>query len=668
MRIVGLETEYALGFAPAPGVLAPTQEALFRAVADALVARLPARPALYYKGGEFLADGSLLHFEVARLDAPHVGLLEWATPECLGPREAAEYSRAQEAALRDAVRVAQAALADRGAPGRLFLLKNNQDRRGNAYGCHESYDVRERPRRGVVGWLALALHPLVLVTAALIGVAGLLPALALLLVPALLGALAQGLAGLPLVGRAFAPLARGLDALVHWLAEPGRGPGSGALAHLTLLLLRVGGALFDLTGPRVVLTGHLPALLPFLATRPVIAGAGALTPDGRFELTARARVLRRDVGAFIQGPRRPLVDIKELFFRRPLAFLAARKRLHLLAGDASRAEPTELLKLETTALVLDAIEAGALDAVADSVELRDGAAGALRATASDPTLRRVVARDRRTHAPLTALAVQRRYLDAVTAWVAGGAPERAGAGLAAPTKGRPSDASVPPEAGERARRMHHTAGADGAALGRWRAALERLEADPRALDRELDWAIKLRLLSTALTQALPDRPVDRAWADLAAWGPVNALLEAHAPDAAIDPADPAGAVRSALGRWRGWRARRAVARAGLAWADLPRVRAAWLRLAALDLRYHELSVDGGPFDRLVADGRVEAALDPAAVARAREGPPARTRAAVRGRWVRDPAPSVRVGWDAVVVGDDAEARRLALPDPYRSDA
>lgn len=645
MRIVGLETEYALGFAPAPGVAAPTQEALFRAVADALVARLPARPALYYKGGQFLADGSLLHFEVARIDAPHVGLLEWATPECLGAREAAEYSKAQEAALRAAVPAAQQALAEQGAPGRLFLLKNNQDRRGNAYGCHESYDVRERPRRGALGWLALALHPVVLAAIALLAVVVLGPALALLLVPALLAGLAQGLAELPLVGRAVAPLSRGLETLVRWLVEPGRGRGSGALARLMLLVLRAGGALFDLTGPRVVFTGHLPALLPFLATRPVIAGAGALTPDGRFELTPRARVMRRDVGAFIQGPRRPLVDIKELFFRRPLAWLASRKRLHLLAGDANRAEPAELLKLATTELVLDAIEAGALDGVAASLELREGAAGALRATASDPTLRRVVARDRRTHAPLTALDVQRRYLDAVAAW-------RASSGVD---------------------------GADAAddALRRWRSALERLEADPRALDRELDWAIKLRLLSTALAQALPDRSVDRAWADLAAWGPVNALLEAHAPDAALDPvsdsinapiSDPAGAARRALGRWCFRRAARAVARAGLAWSDLPAVRAAWMRLAAVDLRYHELSADGGPFDRLVAEGRVEAALDPAAVARACDGPPARTRAAARARWIRDPAPAVRVGWDRVVVGDEgAEGRRIELSDPYRAE-
>src|SRR5690606_8686374 len=154
-----------------------------------------------------------------------------------------------------------------------------------------------------------------------------------------------------------------------------------------------------------------------------------------------------------------------------------------------------------TELVLDAIEAGALDDVAASIELRDGPAGALRATSSDPTLRRVVARDRRTHAPLTALEVQRRYLEAVWAW----ARERA-------TPGQRE------------------------ALLRWRTTLERLEQDPRGLDRELDWAIKLRLLSSALEEALDDAlpgGADRAWSLLAAWGPVNALLEAHAPGAAF---------------------------------------------------------------------------------------------------------------------------------------
>lgn len=643
MRIVGLETEVALGFVPAaPDVAAPTQEALFEAVAEALKQDLRARPASYYKGGAFLADGSLLHFEVARIDAPHVGLLEWATPECLGGRQAAVYARAQEAALLDAAPRAEAALAERGTPGRLLLLKNNQDRAGNAYGCHESYDVRERPRRGLGPLLfAWALHPLVLALVGALVVAAVAPTVLLLLVPALLAGVAHALGALPLVGRPFRAVAGRLEALVAWLAEPGRGAGSGALARISLLVLRVGAALFDLTGPRAVLAGHLPALLPFLATRPVLAGAGVLTPDGRYELTARAQVLTRAVGAFIVGPRRPMVDIKELFFRRPLSWLAGRKRLHLLCGDANRADASALLKLETTELVLDAIEAGALDDLAAAIELRGGPAGALRATSSDPTLRRVVARDRRTHAPLTALDVQRRYLEAVWSW----ARERA----------------TP---------------AQREALVRWRSTLERLEQDPRGLDRELDWAIKLRLLSSALEEALPGG-ADHAWALLAAWGPVNALLEAHAPATTFAPGDdPRRVVERALGPWRARRARRHVARAGLDWSELPAVRAAWLRAKALELRYHELSSDGGPFPRLVEAGAVVQALDPAEVERARRAPPAGTRAARRARWVTSEEAHVRVGWDHVLVGageaeDDGGAgeppRRVDLSDPYRAD-
>lgn len=645
MRIVGLETELALGFAPEPGVAAPTHHALFLAVAAALKESLPARPALYYKGGEFLADGSLLHFEVARLDAPKVGLLEWATPECLGALEAAEYSKAQEAALREAVPRAEEALAATGARGRLFLLKNNLDRRGNAHGCHESYDVHERPFTSA--WtrlVALVLHPLALAAIALLVLAVLVPALALLLVPMVLMGLAHALSGLPLLGRVFGLAHGALEAFVGWVAEPGRGPGSGALAHASIFVLVLGARLFGPTARRVLFAGHQPALLPFLATRPVLAGAGVLTPEGRFELTPRARVLHSDLAAFIHGPRRPIIDVKELYFRRPLRWLAPRKRLHLLAGDSNRAEVSEVLKLATTELVLEAIEAGALDALAATLELRGGAVGALRATSADPTLRRVVARDRLTHAPLTALAVQRRYLEAVWAH----ARERA----------TPAQKDV---------------------LRRWRDALERLERDPRELDRELDWAIKLRLLSTALHDALPDRDVDRAWEDLAAWGPVNALLEARAPDVALALGAPSGDTRArvtaALGWWGGLRARRAVGRAGLRWEDLPAVRAAWLRLKALDLRYHELSRDGGPFDRLVGEGRVECVLDPAAIERARQAPPARTRAAVRGQWVRSEEAQVSVGWERVEIGGAppgeegavrrAPARVVALSDPYR---
>ena len=68
-RITGLETELAIQFFPTrPGDATPTHEAVFRALLAALKTRFRSCEALYYKGGEFLENGSLVHFEVGRLE------------------------------------------------------------------------------------------------------------------------------------------------------------------------------------------------------------------------------------------------------------------------------------------------------------------------------------------------------------------------------------------------------------------------------------------------------------------------------------------------------------------------------------------------------------------------------------------------------------------------
>ena len=124
LRIVGLETEYALGFAPR-GRVRPSHELLFQALLRALKGRARSCAALYYKGGDFFENGSLVHFEISSLDQPQVGLLEWATPECLGPVQAAVYSQAQDVALREAIPQAEEELKRAGFEGQVFLLKNN---------------------------------------------------------------------------------------------------------------------------------------------------------------------------------------------------------------------------------------------------------------------------------------------------------------------------------------------------------------------------------------------------------------------------------------------------------------------------------------------------------------------------------------------------------------
>ena len=315
--------------------------------------------------------------------------------------------------------------------------------------------------------------------------------------------------------------------------------------------------------------------------------------------------------------------------------------LHHLAGDANRSEYAELLKLSTTAAVLDAIEGGALDHLARELKLLGGPLQAFRTTSDDPSLTAPVARDRKSGELLTAVQVQRRYLEAV--W-----------------EHHRTQPAVDPEIKD--------------ALVRWHFVLDQLDANPSLLDGELDWVIKRLLLDAVLRDGAPGIDVDDAWARLRAWGPVNALVETH--DALLDlPPDTDPEVvetrlREVLGR-RFKQAERHVARTGLNWAQFPAVRETWLRLKTVDLKYHEISAEGGYYDWWCAAKRVSRVLDPQRIERAMQSPPERTRATIRGRYVdrhsaQGGPQSLRVGWEKIVIQRaNGEARTIHLKDPYQ---
>lgn len=642
-RILGLETEFALHFVPdRPADALPTHEAVFRALLAALKNRFKSCDALYYKGGDFFENGSLVHFESGNPEDATTGLLEWASPECLTPRELVAYSKAQERALARAIPDAERQLSLRGYQGRVLVLKNNRDRFGNDYGTHENYDVAERPLGTGARVARRAVH------GAGIGCLTLPTKAVLFLFPVAVGALGlvlRALAQVRSLRRATYAVGYAIAAAAVYLLEVGPRPGSGVIPRTMRQLLRAIGAVYSVVARPFLFRGHLPALLPFLATRQVFAGTGHITAAGRFELSTRASAVRRVAGAYVFGPMRPMIDWKEFlfeFFREwPRLALAPRKRLQVLVGDANRSEYAESLKLATTAAVLDAIEAGALDATASRIQLLAGPLGALRATARDPGLTRPVARDRETGAPLTPLDVQRLYLEAV--W---DHSRRRAEGLDDETK---------------------------EALARWGFVLDQLAQDPLALDRELDWVVKKRLLDRTLEDALPGHPLDEGWARLATFGPLNALVEAREPGLVFEPGTDAARVAARLTEVLGQgELARAQAKLGptLSLADFPGVRAAWLRLKTVDLRYHEISVEGGYYDWLERDGLVARVVTDADVERAASEAPARTRARIRGDFVRRSTSfrACRVGWDRVVFEPRGDSERTVwLTDPYRFD-
>jgi proteasome accessory factor A len=194
-------------------------------------------------------------------------------------------------------------------------------------------------------------------------------------------------------------------------------------------------------------------LLPFLVTRQLICGAGKVlqTPKAAtFCLSQRAEHIWEGVSSATTRSR-PIINTRD----EPHADADKYRRLHVIIGDANLAEMSTYLKVGTTALVLDLIEAG--------VDLTDlqlaRPVTAVHHISHDPTLRKTVAlADGRE---LTGLALQRIYLERVSKFL-----------------DRETDRD--PRADD--------------IVAKWAMVLDLLERDPMECANILDWPAKLRLL------------------------------------------------------------------------------------------------------------------------------------------------------------------------------
>ncbi|RVW08801.1 proteasome accessory factor PafA2 [Prescottella agglutinans] len=200
-----------------------------------------------------------------------------------------------------------------------------------------------------------------------------------------------------------------------------------------------------------VITG----LSPFFASRQVICGSGRVGigqsgDEAGFQLSQRADYIEVEVG-LETTLKRGIINTRD----EPHADADKYRRLHVIIGDANLAEMSTYLKVGTTALVLDLIEAG--------VDLTDlqlaRPVTAVHRISHDPTLRATVAlADGRE---LTGLALQRIYLDRVAKFV-----DREG-------NDDPRVADI---------------------IDKWAMVLDLLERDPMECAHLLDWPAKLRLL------------------------------------------------------------------------------------------------------------------------------------------------------------------------------
>jgi proteasome accessory factor A len=194
-------------------------------------------------------------------------------------------------------------------------------------------------------------------------------------------------------------------------------------------------------------------LLPFLVTRQLICGAGKVlqTPRGAvYCLSQRAEHIWEGVSSATTRSR-PIINTRD----EPHADAERYRRLHVIVGDSNMSEVTTLLKVGSATLVLDMIEHG--------VQFRDftldNPIRAIREISHDLTGRRPVRLAGGREA--SALDIQREYY---------------------------------------ARAVEHVATQGGdpiteRVLELWGRTLDAVESqDLSKIDREIDWAIKHRLV------------------------------------------------------------------------------------------------------------------------------------------------------------------------------
>ncbi|MGI8822317.1 MAG: Pup--protein ligase [Acidimicrobiia bacterium] len=196
----------------------------------------------------------------------------------------------------------------------------------------------------------------------------------------------------------------------------------------------------------------IDTLIPFFVTRQIFAGAGKLLQTARgtvFCLSQRAEHIWEGISSATTRSR-PIINTRD----EPHADAERYRRLHVIAGDSNMSEYVTLVKIGTTAALLQMLE--------DDVVFRDlsleNPIRAIREISHDITCRRRVrlANGRE----LSALDIQWEYL-------------------------------------ERAMRYGRTVGYPAQvehAIEMWEYLLTGLEKDPLSLHRECDWVAKHRMI------------------------------------------------------------------------------------------------------------------------------------------------------------------------------
>jgi proteasome accessory factor A len=193
--------------------------------------------------------------------------------------------------------------------------------------------------------------------------------------------------------------------------------------------------------------------IPFMVTRQIFTGAGKVgrendRPEVDFQITQRADFFEEQVG-LETTLKRPIINTRD----EPHGDPALYRRLHVIIGDANLSEVQNFLKLGTTALMLAALEDGAIP---DPLDLSDPVEACWQVS-HDLSLGKPIQLDGGGSA--TALELQGRYLEWFAKYVEKELDEPVWNQL----------------------------------IEEWERTLSLLETDPMQLADTLDWMAKKRL-------------------------------------------------------------------------------------------------------------------------------------------------------------------------------
>lgn len=511
-RLIGLETEYALVISRGAAQFQATQGAgaryrIFRQIVAEVGRRVPLVDAHHLKEGVFHASGGAIWHE-SQFPAAGGGLIEGATPECRSPRQLLAWQRAQDRLLAEA--------AERAFHGDVRLLKNDRDAQNNIYGAQENYEVEFASGARLWGWrvsLVLILPIVVLTWGLLWGMF-------------VLGKFYNITANLLyLLGSRWwqdpRPLAHFLFGC-DWNQPEEECPSGprwleATLATATHVIIFPLAAVFYVVLALFAFRNLRRKLTPFLITRPIIAGAGMVDNEGRFLLSDKAPAMNCLTGYGGLLADRPIFSFGNFFKtihaeawfhpREYQKLFQPRQRLEIALGDSNRAEVAEYLRIGTTLLVIDAIEAGFVPkppTIRRPIKV-------LHAICADPTLLYRIPQGK--NSSCTAVELQRSYLEACRAFL--------------------EQHDNPPAEAWRLLRL-------------WEETLDALEVDPSDLVGTLDWVTKYFLLEKAGDKASWEvkKKIDLRYHELSSEGYFDRLQASGIAEQMLEPEEIDYALRN----------------------------------------------------------------------------------------------------------------------------